>query len=251
MEIIAAIQKWFAHLHTTTGINLTVFYDSWDGMRYLSGIGMTLRLALVSILISLVLGVIGAWLQMSRWRPVRAVIYGYVQFFRNTPPLAQLYFLYFGLGTLMPRVVNASGIAEPFLNNVQWAVISLSLFAGAFNIEIFRSGIEAVPQSTVEATRSLGYSRFAAFRHVIFPLALRICLPALGNNLVNLVKTTSIAYAIAVPEVLYVSNQIWADNLNVTEMMNVVLVTYLSLVGLFVFGFNRWERWLRVPGHFA
>lgn len=249
MELLAPIQGWFSHLHETTGINLTIFYDSWDGARYVKGIGFTLMLAMISILISLVLGVIGAWLQMSRWRGVRALVYAYVQIFRNTPPLAQLYFLYFGIGTLMPRVVNASGVAEPMFNNVQWAVISLSLFAGAFNVEIFRSGIEAVPHSTVEATRSLGYSRIGAYRHVILPLALRICLPALGNNLVNLVKTTSIAYAIAVPEVLYVSNQIWTDNLNVTEMMNVVLVTYLSLVGLFVLIFKRWERWLRVPGH--
>ncbi|MEO7056359.1 MAG: ABC transporter permease subunit, partial [Caldimonas sp.] len=90
MEIIAAIQRWFAELHASTGINLTVFYDAWDGKRYLAGIGMTLMLASLSIVISLLLGIVGAWLQMSRWRAVRAVVYGYVQFFRNTPPLAQL-----------------------------------------------------------------------------------------------------------------------------------------------------------------
>ncbi|MBH1965889.1 MAG: amino acid ABC transporter permease [Comamonadaceae bacterium] len=249
MELLAPIQQWFLRLYETTGVNLTIFYDSWDGARYVEGIGYTLMLATLSILISLVLGIVGAGMQMSRWRAVRAVVYTYVQIFRNTPPLAQLYFLYFGIGSLMPRVVNASGVAEPMFNNIHWAIISLSLFAGAFNVEIFRSGIEAVPHSTVEATKSLGYSRVAAYRHVIFPLALRICLPSLGNNLVNLVKTTSIAYAIAVPEVLYVANQIWTDNLNVTEMMNVVLVTYLTLVGFFVLLFKRWERWLRIPGH--
>ena len=70
---------------------------------------------------------------------------------------------------------------------------------------------------------------------VILPLALRICLPALTNNLVNLVKTTTLAYAIAVPELLYVSNQIWSDNENVPEMMLVLFVIYIALVGILVF----------------
>lgn len=251
MEFLTGFQHWFLSLKETTGIDLTILYDSWDGMRYLHGIGMTLLLAALSIAFSLVVGVVGASLQMARWRPLRMMTNGYVHVFRNTPPLAQLYFLYFGLGSVMPRYINEMGVAEPMLNNFQWAVISLSLFAGAFNVEIFRSGIEAVPATTMEAARSLGYSRHGSFRHVIMPMALRICLPSLTNNLVNLVKTTAIAYAIAVPEVLYVANQIWADNFNVTEMMNVVLVTYLVLVGLFVHIMGRWERYLRIPGYSA
>ena len=69
----------------------------------------------------------------------------------------------------------------------------------------------------------------------MLPLALRICLPALTNNLVNLVKTTTLAYAIAVPELLYVSNQIWSDNENVPEMMLLLFVIYIALVGVLVF----------------
>jgi polar amino acid transport system permease protein len=127
-------------------------------------------------------------------------------------------------------------------------VISLSFFAGAFNVEIFRAGIEAVPRTTVEAAESLGYSRLQTYLHVVLPLALRISLPALGNNLVNLVKTTTLAYAIAVPELLYVCAQIWSDELNVREMMNVVLVTYVAIVAVLVWLMQRWERALRVPG---
>ena len=82
----------------------------------------------------------------------------------------------------------------------------------------------------------------------MFPLAFRISLPALNNNLVNLVKTTTLAYAIAVPEMLYVSSQIWSDELNVPVMMNVLLVAYLVLVGIVVYAMHRWERALRVPG---
>src|SRR5437868_5542001 len=77
----------------------------------------------------------------------------------------------------------------------------------------------------------------------------RISLPALNNNLVNLIKTTTIAYAIAVPEMLYVANQIWSDESNVPEMMNVLLITYVSLVGILVWVMGRWERALRIPGY--
>ena len=127
-------------------------------------------------------------------------------------------------------------------------MIGLSLYAGAFNVEIFRAGIEAVPKETVEAAESLGYGRLKAYSYVILPLAFRISLPALNNNLVNLVKTTTISYAIAVPEMLYVANQIWSDEVNVPEMMNVLLIVYVALVGLVVLVMNRWERAMKVPG---
>ncbi len=131
---------------------------------------------------------------------------------------------------------------------MEWAIISLSLFAGAFNIEIFRSGIEAVSRSTVEAAESLGFSRWQTYRDVVLPLAIRTSLPALSNNLVNLIKTTNLAYAIAVPELMYSAKQIWADSLNVREMMFTVLIFYVCLASLFAWGMTRLERWLRVPG---
>jgi polar amino acid transport system permease protein len=134
------------------------------------------------------------------------------------------------------------------ITNVQWAIISLSLFAGAFNIEIFRSGIEAVPKLTIEAATSFGLSRWQTYRLIVLPMAIRVCLPALGNNLVNLVKTTNLAYAIAVPELLYVSKQIWGDATNVREMMFFVLFAYLFLVFLLVGFLNYVERRLTVPG---
>jgi polar amino acid transport system permease protein len=80
-------------------------------------------------------------------------------------------------------------------------------------------------------------------------LAFRVCLPALNNNLVNLVKTTTLAFAIAVPEMLYVSSQIWSDNVNVREMMTFLLVAYIALVGILVWAMNRWERAMEIPGY--
>src|SRR5215831_12124904 len=208
----------------------------------------SLRLMALCLVCSVLIGIAGAWLQGARSKLVRWSTQAYIQFIRNTPPLVQLYFFYFALGAYL-RHTNAVGLEVPLVSNFAWAVICLSLYAGAFNVEIFRAGIEAVPRETVEAAEALGYSRLKAYAYVILPLAFRISLPALNNNLVNLVKTTTIAYAIAVPEMLYVANQIWSDELNVPEMMNVLLVIYLGLVGVVVYVMGRWERALRVPGY--
>jgi polar amino acid transport system permease protein len=236
------VWDWFRWLNDATGINLTIFYDAFDRGRFASGFWMTVKLSVVCIAASVVIGVVGAWIQGSRFRVARTIVYWYIQAFRNTPPLVQLYFFYFGLGAL------ATGVGGPLVTNVTWAIISLSFFAGAFNVEIFRAGVEAVPRTTIEAAESLGFSRLQAYLRVVLPLAFRISLPALNNNLVNLVKTTTLAYAIAVPEMLYVSSQIWSDELNVPVMMNVLLVCYFVLVGVLVYAMHRWERAIRVPG---
>lgn len=238
---------WFRWLHDATGINLTIFYDRFDRGRFASGFLTTVRMSAICIVLSVLIGILGAWLQGSRLRITRNVVHWYIQFFRNTPPLVQLYFFYFGVGSLL-KSADAAGSAVPFVSNVAWAVISLSFFAGAFNVEIFRSGVEAVPKTTIEAAESLGFSRLRTYLFIVFPLAFRISLPALNNNLVNLVKTTTLAYAIAVPEMLYVSSQIWSDELNVPVMMNVLLICYFVLVGSLVYVMHRWERAIRVPG---
>ena len=174
---------------------------------------------------------------------MRASAHGYVQLFRNTPPLVQIYFFYFAIGPLLPKVGGA-----PVLGSIGWAIISLSLLETAFSAEIFRAGIEAVPRSMIEAAQSLGYSRAQIFRQIVLPLALRVTMPAINNNLVNLVKTTTLGYAIAVPELLYMSSQIWSEQVNVPSMMMVLLVTYVVIVGII----NQVMQWLesrmRIPG---
>jgi polar amino acid transport system permease protein len=154
-----AIPDWFRQLYESTGLNFTVFYDAYDWNRYVQGLEMTLLLSVTTILASLVLGAVGALIQSGPSRLLRGLVNAFVVVFRNTPPLVQLFFFYFGLGTMLPATESASGMREPMLNNVQWAIISLSLFAAAFNVEIFRSGIEAVPKTTIEAAEALGYKR--------------------------------------------------------------------------------------------
>jgi polar amino acid transport system permease protein len=245
MESISAFFDWLNDAH---GINLTIGYDSYDRNSFLFGVWTTLQLSVFSIFFSLVIGAVGAWVQGSPLRMLRTSIGFFIAFFRNTPPLIQLYFFYFAIGTVL-RITNEDGLPEPLIGSFGWAVISLSLFAGALNVEIFRSGIEAVPKSTIEAASSLGFTRLQTYREIVLPIAIRVSLPALGTNLVNLVKTTTLAYAIAVPEVLYISAQIWSDELNVREMMNVLLLTYIGLVAILVWALHRWEKMLRIPGY--
>ncbi len=245
---LQSVWDWFRWLHEATGIKLTIFYDSFDRARFFNGFLTSVQLMAICVIFSVAIGVVGAWVQGSRLRSLRVVVQAYIQFFRNTPPLVQLYFFYFALGSYL-RVTSDAGLSTPLVSNFTWAVIGLSFYAGAFNVEIFRAGIEAVPRETVEAAEALGYSRLKAYVYLILPLAFRISLPALNNNLVNLVKTTTVAYAIAVPEMLYVANQIWSDELNVPEMMNALLLIYVALVGVLVWVMGRWERAMRIPGY--
>lgn len=246
MDSVAEFFRW---LNETYGMNFSIFYDSYDQSRFLAGFRTTLALAGACISASLVLGVVCAFLQRSRSRFVRGVVNAYVQAFRNTPQLVQLAFFYFAFGALLPKVQVAPGMWEPLVSNFGWAVISLSLATGAFNAETFRSGIEAVPAATVEAAEALGYGRVKAFFYVILPMGLRICLPSLTNNLVALVKLTSLSYAIGVQELLSVCAQIWAEMLNVREMMLVLLVSYMGIVLAVAFTMALIERALRIPGY--
>jgi len=240
MDSVAAFFRWLKAAHH---IDLTIGYDAFDRARFLKGLWTTVELSALCIVFSLIVGLLGAWLQGARNRWLRNAVHAYIQFFRNTPPLVQLYFFFFAVGGVLPRIDG-----QPPIGNFAWAVITLSFFAGAFNVEIFRSGIEAVPRHTIEAAEALGLTRLKIFFLILLPLVFRITLPALNNNLVNLVKTTTLAYAIAVPELLYVSAQIWSDESNVREMMNVLLFAYVAIIGVLVYAMGRWERAMRLPG---
>ena len=245
---MTTIAEFFRDLHAKYGINLTILYDPFDIERFLYGMWVTIELFLIAALISVLIGLAGAGLLSLPNRFGQAVVRGYVAFFRNTPPLVQMYFFYFGLGAFLPPGTNELGMPVERVSNFTWALVSLSLYAGAFNIEIFRAGVEAIHKSIREAATVLGYSNLAAFSYVMVPLAWRISLPALCNNMIELLKTTTLAYAIGVPELLYASNQIWSDSLNTFEMMNVLMVVYLVLVGIVAWVMYRWERALRLPG---
>lgn len=241
------ILDWLSRIYDSSGLNLSIVSDAYDRKNFIDGFIVTLELAGLSLVLSLLIGIIGAWASGSKSRAARLLVSAYIQWFRNTPTIIQLYLFYFGLGSLLTSV-DSNGISIPIVSGFTWAVFCLSMYYGAFNAEVIRAGIETVPLATTEAAESLGYSRWRAFFHIILPLSFRLAFPALNNNFVNLIKATSLAYAIAVPEMLYVSSQIWANSLNTTEMMNILLLSYVSIVGIFVWAMGRVERHLRIPG---
>ena len=229
---------------------LIFFHDPVQWERVVSGFWVTVQLSVACVIFSVVIGVVGAWLQGSHLRLVRNVVQGYIQFFRNTPHFVQLLFFYFALGQFTPTYSPDGWLEVPIISNVGWAIISLSFFAGAFNVEIFRAGIEAVPHSTQEAAESLGMSRLQSYIYVVLPLAFRVSPPALNNNLVNLVKTTTQALAIAVPELLYEFLGIWNDYPSALyPALTMVFIIYIGLVGILVYSMHRWERAMRIPGY--
>ena len=128
----------------------------------------------------------------------------------------------------------------------------LLLDTGPRQTEIFRAGVEAVPESTVEAAEALGLERLQRYVYVVLPLAFRVSLPALNNNLVNLVKTTTQAIVIAVPELLYQLVSMYNDYSTAQNACMVLMfVVYIVLVGILVMGMGRWERRMRIPGYGA
>lgn len=239
------VSQFFSQINSSYGVNLPIFYDSFDRKMFWEGIQYTAWLSVASIFSSLLVGAVGAYLQFAGGKWSKRIVSVYVLAFRNTPPLVQLYFFYFALG---PALSSMAPGMQPVISNVTWAIVSLTLYAGAFNVEIFRSGIEAVPHFTIEAADALGMNQNQIFRKIVFPLACRISLTGLTNNLVNLIKTTTNAFAIAVPEVLYASSQVWSENLNALEMMIILLLFFMLMIGVFTWLMHKIEQVTAVPG---
>jgi polar amino acid transport system permease protein len=158
----------------------------------LKGTLVTLELTATSLLLSVVLGLLGAFGRLSKSRPVYGVTTAYVEIVRGTPLLLQLFFVYFSL--------TQFGIV---LSGFISATIALGLFGGAFLTEIFRGGIQGVERGQLEAAYSLGMSRREAMRKIILPQAVRLVLPPLANHAILTLKNTSIVVTIAVNDLMY------------------------------------------------
>ena len=241
--------QWFLWLYDETGVNFSVFYDPYHRKNFAAAVLLTLQIATYVLVFTTLIGFVGVWMQGSRLGFLRWVVRAYIELFRNTPKLVQLYCFYFGVSALLPKVDDGTGLMAPIVGGFTWVLIAFAFYYGAFTIEVFRSGIEAVPETTIEAGAALGMTKLQVYRLVTLPLAFRICLPALNSNYVFVVKGTSLAYAVGVHEMLYATNQIYTLDANVTEMMTLLLVCYVSMVTVFVYFMNKLERALKMPGY--
>ncbi|BCS47470.1 polar amino acid ABC transporter permease [Aeromonas jandaei] len=198
------------------------FLGEWDeGTFYagplLNGLLVTLQVALLSLLGTLVVGIFVVSLRLlpSRLGPLIAI--AYLGLVRTTPQLVQLYILYFLLGPML-------GLAP-----LTCAVLSLSLYQGAFTAEVLRAGLKAIPQGQWEAARTLGLSRAITLRKVILPQLVRITLPPLTNELVSLIKHSALVSVIAIFDLTNEGRTLVADTFLTFEVWFTVAALYLLL----------------------
>ena len=158
-----------------------------------NGLLLSIELATLTIAVGMLIGLILALIELDGPRWARPLIRAYVEFVRNVPLLLLVYLIFYGI----PSAVDLEYDATTSF------VLTLSIYSGAYLVEILRAGLAAVPLGLVEAGKAIGLTPFGVLCYVRFPMALRIALPSLSNTYVSLFKDTSIASAIAVPELAY------------------------------------------------
>ena len=224
----------------------------------LVGLGRTLLLTALAMVIGLTIGMVLAIMRLSANPVFQAVGWGWIWFFRGVPPLVQLIFWY-NLALLFPTI----GIGVPF--GPQWvawdtnrlitpfsaAILGLSFTESAYAAEMIRAGIQAVSAGQAEAAASLGMTRAQALRRIILPQALRIIIPPIGNDTISMLKFTSLVSVLALPDLLYSAQMIYARTYQTIPLLIVATLWYLALSTLLTLVEHWIERRLarsNVPG---
>jgi polar amino acid transport system permease protein len=210
-----------------------------NAAAFAEGTRVTVQLTLVSGLVGILLGVLAALGKVSKLPPLRALAGVYIWIIRGTPLLVQVLFVYFALPALVPGLQ---------MSDFTSACVALSLNVGAYNAEAIRAGLLAVPKGQIEAARSLGLNRWYTFIDVTFPQAFKISLPPLVNNVVALLKDSSLAYAIGVVELTNVGNRIQAATFQPAATLTTTAVIYLVLTTVMTQFSNAVERRFDVEG---
>ncbi|TAA56147.1 ABC transporter permease [Shinella sp. JR1-6] len=197
-------------------------------LNLLSGVPLTLNLALVSTAFGALLAVLLTLMRLSSWRPVGWVAQFYVFVFRGTPLLVQMFVIYYGLGQFRPTL-QAWGLWVFFREPYWCAIFALSLNTAAYGSEILRGGLQAVPHREVEAARASGMWGFLLYRRIIFPIAIRQALPAYGSEIILMVKATSLASVITMLEVTGLAAKLISQSYRAVEVFVVAGLIYLAL----------------------
>lgn len=198
-------------------------YGEW----FVEGLTTTLKISGISILLSLILGTLVCVMRLTRIKPLEWIAASYIEFFRNTPLLVQIFFWYFGSYTILPDSVNEwlATVNQEFA----CGVIALTFYTGAFIAEDLRSGIFAIPKTQLEASRACGLSFMQAMGYVILPQAFRIIVPPLISQFLNLIKNSSLVMTIGVADLTYMARQIEAHTFHGIEAFTVSTLIYLSI----------------------
>ncbi|MET4590802.1 amino acid ABC transporter permease [Arthrobacter sp. 754] len=234
----------------------------WHYLFYpeiMAGLGRTLILTVVSMTLAIVLGILLAACRLSENKVLQGVAGAYLWFFRGTPLLIQLIFLY-NLSALYPRL----GLGVPFggpelvggpTNSVLtlWtvALVGLALHESAYMAEIVRGGLLSVPKHQTEAAAALGMNNLLAFRRIILPQALRVIVPPTGNQVIGMLKYSSLVSVIALPDLLYSAQMIYTQTFETIPLLIVVSFWYLLCTSILTIFQQRIERYYGrgVAGH--
>ncbi|HAT54329.1 MAG TPA: ABC transporter permease [Lactobacillus sp.] len=190
---------------------------------FVAGVGYTLMISAVSVVIGFILGTLLALMRLSKNKLANGVAVSYIEFVRGTPLMVQILFIYFGLGLVINIPALLSGI------------IAVSLNSGAYVAEVIRSGINSIAIGQTEASRSLGLSRTMTMRYIVLPQAMKNIWPALGNEFVSLIKESSIVSIIGVKDLIYQSRIVQADTYRGVMPLVITMILYFIMT----FGLSR------------
>lgn len=210
--------------------------DQWPFV--LRGLLATFQLTAVCLTAGVVLGLAFASARLSRLAALRLLGTAYVEFFRNIPVLVQIFWCYFALPIL-------AGI-QP--NAFTAACLGISLYAGAYLTEIFRSGIQSIERGQWDGARAIGFGHLRIMALVVLPLAFRRILPAFTNQVLEIVKTTTVASTIAYGEVLYAAKLLSEQEFRPIEAYTLVGAFFITLLMLVSLASGLLERRLRLHG---
>ena len=198
---------------------------------------LTIQLTLIGLAIGFCVGLLAAIARVYGGKFIRNLAIAYIEFFRGTPILVQLFVLYFGLPDL--------GIS---LSRLTAAYIALSLNSGAYQAEYIRGAIQAIGSGQMMAARAIGMSRLKAIWYIILPQALRLVIPPWSNEPIALMKTSAIVYLIAVPDLMTKAKEIIARTYNPIPTYITVALIYLVIVFFLTMILSYIERQVRIPG---
>lgn len=218
--------------------------------QILAGAGLTLLLTVVSMTVGIALGTLLAIMRLSDNPILSTISRGYIWFFRGTPLLVQLIFWYniaalypviaFGLPFGGPSMVLGS--ANALISPLGAALLGLSLNEAAYMAEIIRGGIGSVDKGQYDAARALGMSGGKLMNRVILPQAMRVVLPPTGNQVISMLKGTSLVSVLAISDLLYSAQIIYANNYQTIPLLIVASLWYLLMTSILSFFQNKLER---------
>ena len=192
------------------------------------GLVCTVTLSAFTVVLGFVLALMLAMLRMSRFKPLKFLASAYVEVFRATPLMVQLFIVYFILlADLNLPTFKLFGLIR--FERMIPGVIALSLNSAAYLSEIIRSGIQSIDQGQTEAARSLGMTQFQNMRYIVLPQAIKNILPAIANEFVTIIKESSICWTIGVQEIMSAVNSVKAATFTIGEALIIAACLYFCL----------------------